>query len=179
MKILSFRGFIAVLYFWSGLIRGITAGRLVNYLKLRASYHLSGFQKYPSHWGFPMAVSVEPTTACNLQCPECPTGKGALQRPSGKLSLEQFGVFLQKLPREVSWLTFYFQGEPFMNRDFFEMVKLAKKRRIVVSTSTNGHFLNPENATKAITSGLDKIIISLDGADAGTYLNYRQGGNFD
>ncbi|MBE0661312.1 MAG: SPASM domain-containing protein [Bacteroidales bacterium] len=179
MEILSIRGFKAVLYFWSGLIRNVTAGRLINYLKLRLSYHLAGFQKHPRHWGFPVAVSVEPTTACNLQCPECPTGRGTLQRPAGKLSIEQFDYYLQKLPREVSWLTFYFQGEPFLNRNFIDMVKLAKKRRMIVTTSTNGHFLNLENATKAIESGLDKIIISLDGADADTYLNYRKGGSFD
>lgn len=179
MSILSNRGFKAVLYFWSGLIRNVTAGRLLNYFKLRLSYRLAGFQKHPRHWGFPVAVSVEPTTACNLQCPECPSGSGKLHRPAGILSLEQFDVYLQKLPHEVSWLTLYFQGEPFLNRNFFDMIKLAKKRRLIVSTSTNGHFLNPENAKKAIESGLDKIIISLDGVDADTYLNYRKGGNFE
>jgi MoaA/NifB/PqqE/SkfB family radical SAM enzyme len=179
MKILSFRGSRAVIHQWLTLVRISTISRLLNYLKLRFSYSLSVLRGKPYFHGAPMAVSIEPTTACNLRCPECPSGTGTLKRPGGKLSLKQFETILAKLPTQTSWLTFYFQGEPYLNRDFPEMVKLAKKRRMFVSTSTNGHFLDEETARKTIGSGLDKIIISIDGADAETYLNYRQGGDFE
>jgi radical SAM protein with 4Fe4S-binding SPASM domain len=179
MKILSFRGSRAVIHQWFTLVRITTFSRLLNYLGLRFSYSLSVLRGYPLFYGAPMAVSIEPTTACNLRCPECPSGTGTLKRPGGKLSLKQFESILAKLPTQTSWLTFYFQGEPYLNRDFPEMVKLAKKRRMFVSTSTNGHVLDIDNARKTIASGLDKIIISIDGSDAETYLDYRKGGDFE
>jgi len=59
------------------------------------------------------------------------------------------------------------------------MVSYAKANNIFVSTSTNGHFLNPTNAEKTVKSGLDRIIISLDGLDQETYEKYRVGGDFN
>ena len=58
------------------------------------------------------------------------------------------------------------------------MISYAKSNHIFTSTSTNGHFLNPTNAEKTVKSGLDRIIISLDGLDQETYEKYRIGGNF-
>jgi radical SAM protein with 4Fe4S-binding SPASM domain len=59
------------------------------------------------------------------------------------------------------------------------MVKYAKSKNIYVSTSTNGHFLTPENVRSTLESGLDRLIISLDGTNAESYEQYRAGGNFD
>lgn len=73
-------------------------------------------------------------------------------------------------------LTFYFQGEPFLNPKFLEMVKHASENNIYTITSTNAHYLNDENAKKTIESKLDKIIISIDGTTQETYEQYRIGG---
>jgi radical SAM protein with 4Fe4S-binding SPASM domain len=179
MKVLSHRGMRALVHHWFRFARMLTLRRVLNALILRSGYYISGLRHQPVNWGMPEAVSIEPTTACNLRCPECPSGTRSLKRATGNLSLEKFREILMKLPKEVSWLTFYFQGEPYLNRNFTEMVGLAKEFKRFVSTSTNGHFLSSENAKKTIESGLDKIIISLDGADAATYLNYRKGGDFE
>jgi len=74
------------------------------------------------------------------------------------------------------YLNLCFQGEPYLHPQFMEMVSYAKSKKIHVSTSTNGHFLTPENARATLESGLDKLIISLDGTDAGSYEQYRTGG---
>ncbi|MEX2595289.1 MAG: radical SAM protein, partial [Salibacteraceae bacterium] len=50
-----------------------------------ASYFWSKSTGLPSHWGYPMSLSIEPTTACNLKCPECPSGLRNFTRPTGKL----------------------------------------------------------------------------------------------
>lgn len=164
---------------WLRLFRTLSCWRSLNFLKLLLSYSLSVLRGSAQHWGVPVAVSIEPTTMCNLRCPECPTGNKMLKRQGGKLSLEEFEHILDSLPKETSWLTLYFQGEPYMNIHFFNMVRLAKQRRMFVATSSNGHFLDKENAKNTIDSGLDKIIISLDGSNAETYLSYRQGGDFE
>ena len=76
------------------------------------------------------------------------------------------------------YLNLYFQGEPFLHPSFTDMVKYAKSKGIIVATSTNGHYLDSENAKKTIESGLDTLIVSLDGADETTYQQYRNGGKF-
>lgn len=72
----------------------------------------------------------------------------------------------------------YFQGEPYMNKNFFDLVKISESKKIYTATSTNGHFLNDENARQTILSGLDRLIISLDGTNQETYSSYRKNGNF-
>lgn len=179
MKILSFRGRRSLWHQWITLLRISSFRRLSNYLLLLVSYTLAVIRGKTFIMAMPVAVSIEPTTACNLRCPECPSGAEKLERPGGKLQLKHFIPILEKLPPETMWLTLYFQGEPYLNKNFIEMVRTAKKRRLFVSTSTNGHFLDEETARKTIVSGLDKIIVSIDGADAETYLSYRRGGNFE
>jgi radical SAM protein with 4Fe4S-binding SPASM domain len=127
--------------------------------------------------GKPWAASIEPTTACNLRCPECPTGMQSLSREKGTMSVEVFRKILDKLSPTLFYLTLYFQGEPFLNPDFTRMVRIARKKRIFVATSTNGHFLNQKNVDLIIESGLNHLIISLDGLDQLTYEKYRANGN--
>ena len=123
--------------------------------------------------GMPWAASIEPTAYCNLGCTECPTGKRSLTRPSGNLDLAVFRKMLDQLSPNLLYLTLYFQGEPLMNPKFSEMVGLARERHIFISTSTNGHFLNDMNIGQMIKSGLNHLIISLDGLDQQAYEKYR------
>ncbi len=89
-----------------------------------------------------------------------------------------FQKILDKLAPDLIYLTLYFQGEPLINPHFSEMVKMARDRNTFVATSTNGHFLDDENVEKIIKSGLNHLIISLDGLDQQTYEKYRVNGNF-
>ena len=77
------------------------------------------------------------------------------------------------------YLIFYFQGEPYLNRDFLEMVKYASDKRIYTATSTNAHYLTDEVAKRTVESGLDRLIISIDGTTQDVYKQYRVGGNLD
>lgn len=153
--------------------------RFFNLLKLISSYFLSRLLRKVIHWGDPASFSVEPTNYCNLHCPECPSGMNLLTRDKGYMDFEMFQNLVDQLSSSVFFLNFYFQGEPYINPRFLEMVRYAKLKIIYVVTSTNGHFLTPENVRSTIESGLDKLIISLDGIDAETYEQYRSGGNFD
>ena len=124
-----------------------------------------------------MTISIEPTTACNLRCPECPSGLRSFTRATGNLKKDFFSETLEQLHKDLLYLIFYFQGEPYINPDFLEMVKKASDRKVYTITSTNGHFLNDANARKTIESGLDRLIISVDGTSQETYENYRKEGN--
>ena len=127
--------------------------------------------------GLPWAISIEPTTSCNLRCPECPSGLRQFTRPMGSMTIEAYSQIIDQLSPHLVYLTLYFQGEPMLNKHFIGMVKFAKQKRIYVATSTNGHFLDDASARNIVESGLDRLIISVDGMDQATYEKYRVGGN--
>ena len=157
----------------------LTPRRVLNVAKLYLSFHLTKWLRRPIQWGLPMTVSLEPTTACNLRCPECPSGLRAFSRPTGNLKEDFFRKTVDELYRDLIYLIFYFQGEPYINPKFLEMVAHARGRGIYTITSTNGHFLNNENARRTIESGLDRLIISVDGTTQETYESYRKEGNLE
>jgi len=165
-------------YFIS-LLRVLNTSKLVNIFWLYYSYYNSLLSKKTKHKGEPWSLSVETGTSCNLSCLECPSGQKQFTRPTGLLSYDHFKHIIDQQKKYLIWLILYFQGEPYLNKSFFKMVAYAHSQKIFTSTSTNGHFLNPENAEKTVESGLDRIIISLDGLDQKTYEKYRVGGNFN
>lgn len=156
-----------------------TPRRIWNAAKIVSSYYVSKWTKLPIQWGLPFTISFEPTTACNLRCPECPSGLRAFTRPTGNLKEDFFRETINELYRDLTCLIFYFQGEPYINPNFLQMVQYAHAKNIYTITSTNGHFLNSENARKTVESGLDRLIISVDGTTQQTYEAYRKEGKLD
>ena len=159
--------------------RKITFYRMWNGLKVLSSFYVSRLLKKPVQWGYPVSISFEPTTSCNLRCPECPSGLRAFTRPTGMLQEDFFTKTINEIHKELLYLIFYFQGEPYLNTDFLKMVRHAADHKIYTATSTNAHYLNDENAKKTIESGLDRLIISIDGTTQETYKQYRVGGNLE
>lgn len=156
-----------------------TPARLWNAAQLVSSFYISKWTKKPVQWGLPMTVSFEPTTACNLRCPECPSGLRAFTRATGNLKEDFFRSAIDQLADRLMYLIFYFQGEPYINPGFLDMVRYAHEKGIYTITSTNAHFLNDENARRTIESGLDRIIISIDGTTQEVYAQYRKEGKLD
>lgn len=76
-----------------------------------------------------------------------------------------------------TYVNFYFQGEPYLHPQFLKMVEACNTRGIYSSTSTNAHFLNSERAKQTVESGLDRLIISIDGTEQNTYEGYRKEGD--
>jgi radical SAM protein with 4Fe4S-binding SPASM domain len=147
-----------------------------NAAKVMLSFYVSRVSKKPVQWGVPISITFEPTTSCNLRCPECPSGKREFTRPTGMLQSGFFKTSIDDLHKEISYLIFYFQGEPYLNPQFLEMVTYASAKKIYTATSTNAHYLNDANAKKTVESGLDRLIISVDGTTQETYQQYRVGG---
>lgn len=160
-------------------LRKLTIRKVLNICTLYFSYQLTKIVRKPVQWGLPMTISFEPTTACNLRCPECPSGLRSFSRPTGNLKKDFFRNTVKEMYDHLTYLIFYFQGEPYINPDFLEMVKFASDNNIYTITSTNGHFLNDENARKTIESGLDRLIISVDGTTQEVYEQYRKEGKLD
>lgn len=161
------------------LVSKLTYRRVLNGLKVLASFYISQFTKKPIQWGLPVSISFEPTTSCNLRCPECPSGLRQFTRPTGMLKKDFFTETIDDIHQHLLYLIFYFQGEPFLNTDFLEMVQYASSKGIYTATSTNAHYLTDDTARKTVESGLDRLIISIDGTTQDVYQQYRVGGNLD
>lgn len=90
-----------------------------------------------------------------------------------------FREIIDQVSDHVLYLTFYFQGEPFLNPAFTNMLAYASSKKIFTATSTNAHYLDDATARKVVESGLDKLIISIDGTSQETYEQYRIGGSIE
>ncbi|MEO8853230.1 MAG: radical SAM/SPASM domain-containing protein [Ginsengibacter sp.] len=157
----------------------LTFRRVWNAAKVFSSYQITRLIKKPVQWGLPVSISFEPTTSCNLKCPECPSGLREFTRPRGMLKKDFFFKTIDEIHKDILYLIFYFQGEPYLNKNFLEMVSYASSKGLYTATSTNGHFLTDEMAKKTVESGLDRLIISLDGTTQEVYQQYRREGNID
>ena len=157
----------------------VTPGQVVNILQVLTSYLFSSLFRRPIVWGHPFMLMVEPSSLCNLHCPLCAVGANRLTRKQGNMPLERFYKIIDEMGPYLLHLTLWNQGEPFVNPDLLAMIRYAKAGKMLVLTSTNGHFLNSrEGAEQLVASGLDDLIVSLDGATPETYQGYRKGGDF-
>lgn len=157
----------------------ISAKKLLNSLRVLSSFYLSKKFKKLIYSGLPISIAIEPTTSCNLRCPECPSGLRSFTRPTGMLQEDIFKKVIDELADTLLYLTFYFQGEPYLHPKFTELVSYASQKGIYTATSTNAHYLSEENAKKTVLSGLDRLIISIDGTSQETYQAYRVGGKLE
>jgi len=97
-------------------------------------------------------------------------------RPIGNAALQDFETILEKVKDHLIFIYLYFQGEPFIHKDFTEMIRIAKKHNLYTITSTNAHYLTPAKCEQTIASGLDRILISIDGSTQDVYEKYRKDG---
>ncbi|MGB0523633.1 MAG: radical SAM/SPASM domain-containing protein [Flammeovirgaceae bacterium] len=92
---------------------------------------------------------------------------------------QNFKKTIDELADTLTYLIFYFQGEPFLNTSFLKQVKYASEKKIYTATSTNAHYLKDHVAKKTVESGLDRLIISIDGTTQDVYQQYRVGGKLE
>lgn len=160
------------------MIKYITLRRLWNLWLLFYTYILLLLLKKPFVKGKPFALSIETSAICNLCCPECPTGTKNISRKKGLMEKNMFESIIEQVYRDTFYINLYFQGEPFFNSNLSDFIKIAHDKNIFTTLSTNGHYLSTENCNNIISSGLDEIIISLDGTTQEVYSLYRVGGDY-
>ena len=161
------------------LLQHFSFSRIWNLARLGTSFQLQKITKNGQAKALPFSLSIEPTTACNLGCPECPSGLKQFTRPTGKLSLDLHEKILDEVKSHVAYINYYFQGEPFLHPDFLELIRQAKQRKIYTATSTNAHFIDEKKAEEIVESGLDRLVISIDGLTQKSYEQYRINGKLE
>jgi radical SAM protein with 4Fe4S-binding SPASM domain len=161
------------------LIPTLSPAKILNASQVLASYYWSRMTGRAHMWGKPISIGIEPTTACNLRCPQCPSGLRSFSRPTGRLTLETFQSVIDQTHEHLVYLILYFQGEPYINPQLLDMVRYATDKNVYTMTSTNGHFLSRETAIQTVQSGLRRLIVSMDGTNKESYQQYRVGGDWD
>ncbi len=154
--------------------KSFTWRRTANAIQVYLSYAASVLWKKPLYWGAPPIVMIEPTNICNLKCPLCPTGNNTLLRAKGYMEFAVFKKVIDEIHKTAFMVVLWNQGEPYLNQDFNKMVKYASDHGLFTLVSTNGNI--DFQADDIINSGLDSMIISLDGTTQETYNKYRING---
>ena len=131
-------------------------------------------------WGYPFEWEVDTTNICQLKCPLCHTGLGTVHRDKGTMHFNTFTSTVDQMKDYCVWLSLYSWGEPFLNKDIDRFIEYAHQRRIATIVSSNlNKPLTPEMAERLIRSGLDVLIISMDGTTQDVYEVYRVTGHLD
>ena len=123
-------------------------------------------------------VQVEITTHCTAACVYCPHTLMRNRWVSRHMPIE---LFYELIPFLNYTDMVYLQGwgEPLLNKDIFEMIRVCKERGKRVGFSTNGMFLNEDTLRRLVDLQLDILGISLAGTTSLTHNRLRRGTDLD
>ncbi len=114
----------------------------------------------------PLRLLIDPCDSCNFRCDFCFQSK---ERFNGsKMSMDIFNKIvdnLKLLDGPINIVHMYGLGEPLINENLPRFVEVLKENNLAkeVAITTNGSLLTNKLSEKLITSGLDRLSISLNG----------------
>jgi MoaA/NifB/PqqE/SkfB family radical SAM enzyme len=119
----------------------------------------------------PVCLYLETTNRCNLLCTTCPRTYADLEPPAD-MSWELFTRIVDQVPN-IARVVLHGVGEPMLVKELPRMVRYLKDRGAFVLFNTNGTVLTARKGRELSESGLDELRVSLDAADARTFLQVR------
>jgi MoaA/NifB/PqqE/SkfB family radical SAM enzyme len=124
-------------------------------------------------------ICVEPTSACNLSCRTCV--RNTWEEETGFMDMATFRRMISGLKKVPSLekIAFWGIGEPLLHPDIFEMIFLANRLGVKTELVSNALLLDRPAAEKLVETGLDTLVVSVDGVSSATYKCIRSGGNLD
>ncbi len=145
---------------------------------LRVHYEKSRGVEAPK--SYPYLFVFEVTNICNLKCPFCLTGKGISgDREVRHVTFEEAKKIIDEVGDYIYLLQLYTWGEPLLNKDIYKIIEYSKTKNIYVMISTNATVMNEKNNQRLLDSGIDYVMVAIDGLSKETYSQYRVGGDYD
>lgn len=131
-------------------------------------------------FGYPYWMVVGVTSSCQLECPGCPKG---LRLPDHRrkrvMTLNDFKHIMDQVKPYVFNVAFNAWGEAFLNKNIYDMIAYADAQNIGTLVSANLNDLPNNGAERIAKTGLERLVVSIDGATQESYARYRINGNLD
>ncbi|MBT3405561.1 radical SAM protein [Candidatus Woesearchaeota archaeon] len=139
----------------------------------------------------PLCVYVDLTNICNFTCPWCPTGNGLQTKYCENNGIMNSSIFSKtisdmkefttKKKKKIKVLGLFMMGEPFLNKNCINMIKIAKEASVAETLllTTNGSLLSKDLAPEILDSGLDTMVISMYGESNEDYRKVSESCSFD
>lgn len=133
------------------------------------------------------SLFIEPSSACNLSCKFCDFHSNKIEpfrKQKGNMSMDTFNLVMENIraiPFKFKVVYFNLHGEPLLNPDTVEMIRIARDNNIAerYSISTNGILLTDAKSNELIRAGIDTIIVSLDTARVQKYKSFTGSDKLD
>jgi radical SAM protein with 4Fe4S-binding SPASM domain len=125
----------------------------------------------------PHVIAIEATNRCFLNCITCPIPK-QMKRKKGDMTIQTFKSLLNQIDWKVDRLSWAFGGEPLLNKDIWQMVKLASEKGIHSKIDTNGMLVN-QFTDEIFNSNLRVLNIAFEGLSPKSTSNFRQGFDYE
>jgi|GEM_PF-5670522 hypothetical protein len=156
----------------AGMIRGVTPRKAVNALMFLAEKKLHVTRARAK----PFYIKIEPTNVCDHACLECPT---LTSRPKGFMTFEVYKDIIDYFKPYCLRNCLYGQGESFLHKDIFDMIEYSEQNRCPVSICSNFNNLDQTKLQRLLDSGLNYLIVCIDGATQKTHSWFRRKGSLD
>jgi MoaA/NifB/PqqE/SkfB family radical SAM enzyme len=161
------------------LVRHLTPRRLANvtHCLWEMEQRRSVLRSHP----FYLRICV--SESCNLRCPGCLLGQGAVPSDPSRprlMSLDVFRAAVRDFLPGLMKVNLYDEGEPLLNPMIFSMIRHLSDCRVGTCVSTNFAMpLADDDLCRLLESGLEHLTVCVDGITQETYSRYRQGGSLD
>lgn len=143
------------------------------YLKfLYEATHKQPFDAAP-----PCEILLEATGFCNLRCPHC--ARDGMVRDKETMSLELFDKITTDVAPFKPFIAFHLQGEPLLNKNLPEFIRITKRKGMKCRLITNVTLLSKQKSLELIEAGLDYIYFSMSGGSKKTYESIHVGAKFE
>jgi radical SAM protein with 4Fe4S-binding SPASM domain len=129
---------------------------------------------HPQHVGESKARLIfwEVTKGCNLRCIHCRATATELSSPSDLPTATALGI-IDQIAAAANPILVLSGGEPLFRSDIFQLARYATDKHLRVALATNGTLVTKDVARMIVDSGVKRVSISLDGADAATHDSFR------
>ncbi|MBU0743253.1 SPASM domain-containing protein [bacterium] len=151
--------------------RHATPLKLANLIAVKAQKRL----RVDRMRGMPYRYKVDPTNVCRMSCPLCPTGIGVVNRRRGFMDLSLYRSLIDQIAPYSLILDLFGWGEPMLHHGLPAMIRYASERNLFTRFSSAFGGCDRGRAEALVASGLDAIVIAVDGASEETYRAYRRG----
>ena len=127
----------------------------------------------------PRLIFWESTAGCNLKCIHCRRITVADQLLPQDLKTDEAFNLIDQVTAFAKPIFVLSGGEPLFRPDIFDIARHATDAGLIVALATNGTLIDAEMARRIQASGVQRVSISFDGADAATHDTFRGKGAFD